>query len=236
MPTPPRDGRVQDLLSVPVPTGWRAWILRIGTAWTTTAITAASVAMSLAVTFAVTHALGDTDSLSIDLAIAALVPLIVAPAVSVSAMRLLHEVEDARRLMREAAIRDGLTNLYNRRFFVARLQAEVQRSQRDRDPLSVILIDVDHFKLINDRRGHATGDEVTAERIRQAIAGLRLPSFGDAAGPHVTASLGVSTLTGPDDTFAALLSRADQAMYRAKADGRNRCVVHADEARRPQPA
>lgn len=260
-------GPAHELLADEHQSGWRGTLLRMGRARAVALITAVSLLLSLLVTTAFTAALGYWDRLATDLLIAALVPLLVAPAVSSAAMGLLAEVDTARRALREVAIRDGLTNLYNRRFFAARLEAEVARARSERVPLTVILIDVDHFKRINDLWGHAAGDEVLqrvadtliayvhpyemsarfggeefvallpgaslaegsaiAERIRTAIADLCIPALGTSAAPHVTASLGVATLGNGADTAGDLLRRADQAMYDAKARGRNRCTYAA---------
>lgn len=61
--------------------------------------------------------------------------------------------------LEELSSRDGLTGLYNRREFEARLREETQRARRYAKPLSVIILDIDHFKNVNDRYGHQAGDE-----------------------------------------------------------------------------
>ncbi|MEJ7732689.1 MAG: GGDEF domain-containing protein [Polyangiaceae bacterium] len=159
---------------------------------------------------------------------------------------------------------DTLTGLPNRRLFEARLAEEVSRSRRHGRPLSLAVIDLDHFKGINDARGHDAGDAVlrrvgevlrrelrtndlparlggeeltilmpetamrgacvVAERVCRAIAA---ESFLDAVGGgryHATCSIGVAALDPEHDDAAVLLSRADRAMYAAKATGRNRVV------------
>ncbi|MCR4346089.1 MAG: diguanylate cyclase [Sulfuricaulis sp.] len=65
-----------------------------------------------------------------------------------------------RQKLEELSVRDGLTGLYNRRELEKRLQEEVQRARRYRRPLSVMMLDIDHFKNVNDRYGHQAGDEV----------------------------------------------------------------------------
>ena len=166
-------------------------------------------------------------------------------------------------LLRQLAWLDGLTGIPNRRHFDDRLDAEWRRCARLGSPLSVVAIDIDHFKLFNDTYGHQAGDEVlrsvaqaasacvsrpgdvlartggeeficllphaqregataVAERIRQAVGALEIPHTGSDIG-RVTVSLGVASVH-PDqaDTSADLLRAADRALYRAKADGRDR--------------
>jgi len=164
-------------------------------------------------------------------------------------------VEESRRL----ATVDALTGLYNRRAFVEHAQREVSRSRRHHDPLSLLLLDVDHFKNVNDTYGHGVGDrvlaavgrllsesnrvsdvsarwggeefvvllssthaegaELVADRVRMAIEALVVE---DDSGKrvNVTTSVGVSALL-QDESLDGLVDRADQAMYRAKAAGRN---------------
>jgi two-component system cell cycle response regulator len=157
---------------------------------------------------------------------------------------------------------DSLTGLMNRRAFTASLDREVARTQRHGYPLSVLLLDVDHFKAINDQRGHPSGDAVlaalgpllvrqirrvdfagrwggeefvvgltgahregaliSAERIRTAIASLKVADSSGAV-MSLTVSVGVSSYQNGDDVDS-LIDRADRAMYLAKASGRNRVV------------
>jgi two-component system, cell cycle response regulator len=166
-------------------------------------------------------------------------------------------LEETRRL----ANNDGLTGLPNRRRASERLEVEVSRSRRYRNPMAVALCDVDHFKNVNDRFGHNLGDEVlvhvasalqaslrqvdlvgrwggeeflvilpetdlagariVGERLRKAVESI--PPFKD--GPEsVTCSVGVAVFEGETST-AAFVDRADQALYRAKRAGRNRCEL-----------
>lgn len=157
---------------------------------------------------------------------------------------------------------DFLTGCLNRRRFDDELDQEISRSQRQRYPLTLALIDLDHFKRINDRYGHQTGDAAlqhfarvvrahirqtdrfarlggeefallmpdTAsdaalqliERLRQRIAEAPLPLDGGAL-LTITASIGVASLC-LTDSHDSLFLRADDAMYAAKAAGRNRVV------------
>ncbi len=160
---------------------------------------------------------------------------------------------------------DPLTDLSNRRHMRELLDREVQRLSRRYRPLSLLLIDVDHFKTVNDRYGHDVGDEVLVElgaRLRSSVrtidpvarwggeefcVALFETDVGAALIPaeHVraciaeapfrtrvgdlslTVSVGVASLAPQSLDIDEALRRADQALYAAKAAGRN-CVVAAD--------
>jgi two-component system cell cycle response regulator len=171
-------------------------------------------------------------------------------------LQMISLYDDARRL----ATTDTLTGLLNRRAFLDAMDRERARSERHVFPLSLLLLDVDHFKRVNDTRGHAAGDAVlqavarilasvarrsdivarwggeefvvalpqtgeagariAAERVRRAIAEAVHPMpEGDRLG--VTASIGVASADAPWSTDS-LVRAADEAMYAAKARGRNR--------------
>ena len=161
------------------------------------------------------------------------------------------------------ATTDGLTRLYNRRTFLQRAESEFERSRRYQRPLSVLMLDVDHFKNVNDTYGHETGDRVlrvladasrkslrqqdvigryggeefvaflpetpsevaleVAERLRQSVAALGVGSANGVV--KVTASIGVATAGRGTAAVAQLINAADQALYEAKQQGRNRVVV-----------
>ena len=162
-----------------------------------------------------------------------------------------------------AAMTDPLTGLLNRRAFLQDAEALLlQQISRDR-PIGVLLIDLDHFKSINDRFGHAAGDKVLQIFAKTALANLRQNdlvgrlggeeftvvladasidnaylvadrvrnSFAVAAAVvdgqplHATASIGVSVIVDPSQDLARLMTLADQALYLAKARGRNRVEV-----------
>jgi len=165
-----------------------------------------------------------------------------------------------KRFEREALV-DGLTGVHNRRWLDDILPRLISRHQRGDQPLSLLMLDVDHFKRFNDTHGHAAGDQaltavaqliatrmrptdmcaryggeefviilpytplaggiVAAERIRTTIADSPVDPSDEDALPPVTISVGVAGLE-PGDDAKSLITRADQALYRAKAGGRNR--------------
>ncbi len=84
---------------------------------------------------------------------------------------------DAQRKLEEQSITDSLTGLKNRRFFDERLHEEFRRAQRYGDFLSLIMIDLDHFKDVNDRHGHPAGDAVLREAAALVRASIRDPDF-----------------------------------------------------------
>jgi two-component system, cell cycle response regulator len=176
-------------------------------------------------------------------------------------------LRDNLQLSMELAITDALTSLYNRRYMESHLGTLIEEAAARGKPLSLLLLDVDHFKSINDGFGHDAGDDVlrefavrvrksirgidlacryggeefvvvmpetdmavaalVAERIRRRIAGEPFPIQKGAAAVEVTISIGIAALGSAEDHADALLKRADQALYRAKRDGRNRVVADA---------
>src|SRR5262249_55684488 len=85
---------------------------------------------------------------------------------------LLRKIEDQRAELTRLATVDELTGLFNRRFFLRRLGDEIDRAMRYESPLSLLILDVDHFKRVNDALGHVVGDEVLA-----ALAGVIRSTF-----------------------------------------------------------
>ncbi|MCK0152379.1 GGDEF domain-containing protein [Alcanivorax sp. S6407] len=176
-------------------------------------------------------------------------------------------VREQREHLREAhdrlaaiATRDELTGLYNRRYFLGRLEEEMALASRSGSSLHLAIIDLDHFKQVNDTYGHPAGDEVIRRFSAVASVGLRrsdiLARYGGeefvVLFPHVSTEACVAALNRLRDEFSAqkypfadelrntfsagvvqyqqnetaqdVTRRADEALYRAKSNGRN-CVI-----------
>jgi two-component system cell cycle response regulator len=169
------------------------------------------------------------------------------------------------------ATHDGLTGLLNSRAIYDRFQAELERTAAENAETSLIMVDLDHFKTVNDRYGHLVGDEALrqtarvleqaaplpdcagrwggeefvlllpemnlteaarlAEALRARIEAIRIAVPGDPM-LQFTASLGisVSSLCSDACNLNQLVMQADQAMYQAKSNGRNRVVCYASPA------
>lgn len=174
---------------------------------------------------------------------------------------------DHRLTLEKQAERDGLTGLHNRRAYNAYMEQIWRQSRREQSQLTVMLIDIDHFKSFNDLYGHQAGDdalkrvaEVIAlgaqrpldfaarfggeefalvlygqandfardlpEHIRQRVLELGIPHAESSVGPCLTVSIGVSIVTpGAERSLAGAVQMADEALYQAKEEGRNRVVV-----------
>jgi PleD family two-component response regulator len=144
--------------------------------------------------------------------------------------------------LRDQATTDGLTRLANRRTALEHLAAEIERADRTGLPVSVMLLDVDHFKKVNDTHGHGAGDDVlrqVAEALRAVFrttdrsARLRGRTETGQSAParyggvlKVSASFGVASyIPQSGEPIDRLLQRADEALYAAKDAGRNRVAA-----------
>ena len=170
------------------------------------------------------------------------------------------------RFMRQAR-RDGLTDIFNRQHFVSSAEQQLQYCKKSARPACLVLIDLDHFKAVNDNHGHAVGDRVLkravaacqahlrssdifgrlggeefgivlpdctleqalnrAEQIRAAIA--TAATGEDSPGVPISASFGVATIARSGYELRDLLIDADDGLYRAKREGRNRVGVCGDK-------
>jgi len=160
---------------------------------------------------------------------------------------------------------DSLTGLHNRRAILRRLDGEIKRAKRYKEELCLLMLDIDHFKNVNDQYGHLSGDEVlkevatlvqqniretdtagryggeefitilpqtnlssaldVAERIRKLIAVAKMKDAEQNVF-NITVSQGLSSYKPGEDGYS-LISRADDALYRAKENGRNRVETSA---------
>lgn len=162
--------------------------------------------------------------------------------------------------VKKQAITDPLTGIFNRRYFEENILKEAERSLRLKQPFSLISMDLDYLKKINDTYGHQFGDlaiktianvlkrearsidipariggeefnlllpgvdsrgaAIAAERIRKSIENQVLDTIGG-----ITASVGVATFLEHSDRIDELMELADQAMYKAKINGRNQVQI-----------
>ena len=190
-----------------------------------------------------------TDGLAIAIGSAALFMLVVT-----RMSQLLRYVESQAVQLRNLATMDELTGLPNRRGWAAALAIAMEQARRDGTPLSVAMIDLDHFKRFNDELGHQAGDRLlrgAAAGWREALRGgdqiaryggeefIVLLNHADAPAAEAaierlrpgtpagqTFSAGVATWAAPE-TSDELIARADRALYAAKQSGRNRTVFAA---------
>lgn len=172
------------------------------------------------------------------------------------------ELEQANKRLASLAATDGLTGLQNHRAFQEAFSREVKRAEREMHDLSILLLDVDSFKLYNDSFGHPAGDdvlrkvsdillrcsrgsdtvaryggeefvvilpntdregaEILAERMRKVIE----MSYWEHR--SITVSIGIATTNGVKSGPFSLIEMSDRALYRSKADGRNR-TTHFDD-------
>jgi len=181
------------------------------------------------------------------------------------------EIDGLRRSLgeaREQAETDGLTGIANRKRFDQTIRDATHTAAADDEPLTLLMVDIDHFKRFNDTHGHQVGDQVLrlvartltdcvrqgdlparyggeefavvlpktaipvarpiAERIRTTLAARKIVrrNTGEGLG-GITISIGAA-LFHPGETPAALIARADSALYAAKRTGRNRLVVEGE--------
>jgi diguanylate cyclase (GGDEF)-like protein len=169
-----------------------------------------------------------------------------------------------REALRRHSIRDPLTGLFNRRFMEESLEREMGRATRGKQPVALVMMDIDHFKRFNDTFGHQAGDAVLralgdflkqrtrgqdaacryggeefafilsgasleaarkrAEILREELKLLQVQHAGQLL-ERITLSIGISGAPEHASDAAALIKAADEALYRAKKDGRDRIVM-----------
>ena len=177
------------------------------------------------------------------------------------------EVQRQNESLRQLATRDPMTGCLNRRALFDGFERLIARSARDNNPISCFMVDIDHFKQVNDTHGHGVGDRVIeevgrelmdltrstdlvaryggeefclvfpglpaeaanglAERIRARIEKECGHAITEVNGLKITASLGVTTVSGAGLVVQTVIDQADQALYEAKRGGRNQVKVLA---------
>mgnify|MGYP002620478979 CR=1 FL=1 len=183
---------------------------------------------------------------------------------------LISELQATRHKLAEHAATDPLTGLLNRRAFEKHLNREVALMQRGAPSAALMLIDIDHFKAVNDTLGHQAGDDVllrfteqcrevfrvsdvigrwggdefvtmlpstsvsdarhAAERLHNLLSSTPMLEQEESQTPlHITVSIGICSLDG-GSSMDDCLHRADQLLYQAKSEGRNRTACEAAEA------
>ena len=180
-----------------------------------------------------------------------------------------RELAAANRELENLSRQDGLTGIANRRYFDSYLLTEMKRASRERQPLSLILADVDYFKAYNDYYGHQAGDDClrqvaealksvgkrpadlaaryggeefamvlpatslegatdVAKLLARTIEGLAVAHVRSGVSDKISLSQGIASLVPGNDTRPeSIIELADQALYQAKQQGRNRHVTAA---------
>ncbi len=187
-------------------------------------------------------------------------------AIAINQGQLYQQLEEANKQLHRLATLDGLTQVANRRQFDEYLNSEWQRLAREKQPLALLLCDVDYFKLYNDTYGHQAGDEClkqlaqamtsaakrsadlvaryggeefavilpntnaegaekVAENVRSELQKLKIAHAQSLVSDYVTLSIGIAQVVpSPSLEPQYLITRADEALYAAKEQGRDRIV------------
>lgn len=177
-----------------------------------------------------------------------------------------------KKVLQHLAITDGLTGLYNRRYFNEILSREIGRAIREKSFLSFLMMDIDFFKQYNDTYGHDAGDEALikvsksikdstsrssdfafrlggeefgvvfsgsdrehslmfAQKIREGVENLKILHANSSANKYITISVGLLVIDFSDENIDinGFYTMADDALYEAKNNGRNRVVVYEND-------
>lgn len=148
--------------------GWRGPLVRLGYWRAMALITVLSIGASMVLTtlLLLPETASPIDTMT-GLIIGLAIPALIAPLVSHALLTLLIDLDQTRQQINELAHRDALTHTHTRHFFVEQLSLNAARAARTGEPLSLLMLDVDHFSRINEQHGQAAGDLVL-----QAIAGV----------------------------------------------------------------
>jgi len=190
-----------------------------------------------------------------------------------------YQLEHARRrsfldsrVLGQLAERDGLTGLYNRRSYDQYVERIWRQSRREEVQLTLVLVDIDHFKAFNDHYGHQAGDDALkevatvialsaqrpldfaaryggeefalilygpddqfgrerAEQLRQSVRNLKIPHINSETDQYLTISAGVALIMpGSARSMVGAIQMADEALYQAKEEGRNRVIVKESDS------
>jgi len=176
------------------------------------------------------------------------------------------------RVLSQLAERDGLTGLYNRRSYDQYVERIWRQSRRENVQLTIILIDIDHFKAYNDHYGHQAGDDALKEvanvislsaqrpldfaaryggeefalilygpddeygrerpeQLRESVRDLKILHADSATDQYLTVSIGVAlVMPGSVRSLIGAIQMADEALYQAKEEGRNRVIVKESDS------
>ncbi|MGD9331398.1 MAG: diguanylate cyclase [Desulfobacterales bacterium] len=192
-------------------------------------------------------------------------PLMDLTAETIGVVESFKDITDRKQIERELrrlAVTDPLTGAFNRREFMRRAQEEIERSKRYHTPLTLLMLDIDKFKAVNDTYGHDAGDEVLKSMVAGSLATLRAsdifcrlggeefgailthtaPEEGFLAAERLrkamkalvvkiprgvvrfTVSIGLASMVQADLSLEGIMKRADDALYEAKQQGRDRVI------------
>jgi diguanylate cyclase (GGDEF)-like protein len=152
---------------------FNAWLLRVGKLRVVTAITLVSTVLSVVMTGVANIIFMPDVPWEEWFYISAIVPIIISPIVSSMVLSLLYQLAEAKAALITMSETDPLTGVGNRRGFFKRAEGALARAAREQLPICIVLIDIDHFKLLNDDFGHIVGDEALIAVARSCHATLR---------------------------------------------------------------
>ena len=204
------------------------------------------------------------EQLKKELHFALLLSIILGIAFAIVSFVIYNKLHKSKEQMEHLSLVDPLTKAWNRRSLIMNLEIETEHYKRNQRPFSVLIIDADFFKKINDTYGHDAGDitlqqlviqlkevcrkndfiarfggeefvvilretdlsgaKIIAEKIREHIAETPI-QFQDGTTIRITVSIGATRSKKSDDTYKTIISRADEALYQAKNQGRNQVNI-----------